>query len=259
MFFTWNQNTVKVTFCLHNLRKDTELKVSDLFFENMSKHTLWLLCNRKFSEVRSISQIFKIFLGRWEIHLNMFNVEDEPTNSGLAPLNLWVLQLRRWLLSLMKAGCASLSLSWPKMDLMQVNDAEASIPRGLRVMLRVKRKTCRSGREWDSKDLGTFSKWMSQRWYNPCRQRTVYLVSALFEGVWWLISIVNFMECRNTREKSLLELAQTGYLYEVNWRRKTCPLWLTAFLDGDPILYTNMRVSITHTISVVCFLIMAVR
>lgn len=101
---------MKVTFCLHNLRKDTELKVSDLFFENMSKHTLWLLCNRKFSEVRSISQIFKIFLGRWEIHLNMFNVEDEPTNSGLAPLSLWVLQLCRWLLSLMKAGCASLSL-----------------------------------------------------------------------------------------------------------------------------------------------------
>lgn len=48
---------------------------------------MWLLCNRKFSEVGYVSQLFKMFLGRWEIYPNMFNEEDALTRSGLAPVN----------------------------------------------------------------------------------------------------------------------------------------------------------------------------
>lgn len=152
----------------------------DLFFENMSElaTTVRFLCDRKFSEVGCSSQIFEGFLSRWEIHLNIFDIEDRTTHTFSVGSFVseqfcsYVCDFCRQ----MKACCKF--LRWPEIYIWwsSANSwCRNQCTRWPWSHSEIRTEGVRwAGRGWESRDFETFSKWMNQRWWNLFRQRAVY-------------------------------------------------------------------------------------
>ena len=104
---------------------------------------MWLLCDRKFGEVRCFPQIFKSFLSRWKIHLDIFDIEDRTTHTfsvGSFMSEQFCSYLCDFCRQMKHAVDSSDGLKHAFDAQQQTHGAETSSPGGLGVTLRVERK-----------------------------------------------------------------------------------------------------------------------